>query len=204
MPVSDRMMELHKQLLALRISDWYSKVLSWQFAFLIIILVVPWVIWWKLVDRKRIIDIFSFGLVASTVSSVFNTSGLNLLLWSYPYHLLPFSSRAYSFSLSAIPVSFMLAYQYWPKWKAFAVAITILSAANAFIIQPLLGWANIYKLIEWNYFYSFLTMLSIGFISRLIHNLIIQRAYQAAPDECPARSQSSALTPAFKKGLKDR
>lgn len=203
MPVSEQIMELQRQVLALRISDWYDKVVSWQYALLIVLLLVPWIIWWKLVDRKRIIEIFAFGLLVSTVSSFFNSNGLTLMLWSYPYHLLPFSPRAYSFSLAVIPVAFMLIYQYFPKRTAFAVAITVLSAATAFIVQPLLKLANIYKLINWNYFYSFLALLMIASISGIIHHLVMQRALKKAPrTKSAAKSHSPTLSPAFKKQSK--
>lgn len=173
-------MRLQEELLALRIADWYDKLSSWQFAFLVVLLIVPWIIWWKMADRNRITEIFTLGLLASIISSLLNGNGLNLMLWSYPYTLLPFSPRAYSFSLSAIPVTFMLLYQYLPKWKSYAIGVTIIAGVTAFLLQPLFSLAGIYKLIKWNYFYSFLALLFIGFLARMIQEKVLQSALKPA------------------------
>jgi len=173
--VANRMMELQQELLALRVSDWYDKVVSFQWVFLMLLLILPWFIWWKIVDRRQIAEIFSYGLLVSTISSFFNGNGLNLMLFSYPYKLLPFSPRVYSFSLSVIPVTYMLLYQYFNTWKSFIVANLVVSASAAFIVQPLLAWLDIYKLIKWNYFYSFLLLLLIGVGGRYVHQLVLRK-----------------------------
>jgi hypothetical protein len=173
----NRMMQLQQELLSLRISDWYDKVISLQWFFLVLLLIVPWIIWWRFVDRNRIIEIFSFGLLLSAISSVLNANGINLMLWTYPYKLLPFSSRAYSFSLSALPVAYMFLYQYFPRWRSFATATVVLAAVIAFIIQPIFSMLDIYRLIKWNYFYSFLALIFMGLGARLLHQFVLQRKY---------------------------
>jgi len=173
------MMELQKELLALRIADWYDKVISFQWFFLVVLLILPWFLWWRVVDRKQIAEIFSYGLLISLISSLFNGNGLNLILYSYPYKLLPFSPRAYSFSLTVLPVAYMLLYQYFTTRRSFAIACVVFSAVTAFVIQPILAWMDIYKLIKWNYFYSFLVLLFIGLMARLIHNYVINKSFIA-------------------------
>ena len=174
-----RMRALQEELLSRRISEWYDRVFSWQWGLLLIMLIIPWIIWWKIVDRQRIAEIFSFGLLVSVVSSLMNGNGLNLLLWSYPYTLTPVSPRAYSFSMSVLPVSFMILYQYWPRWKSFACATILFAGVTAFIVQPLLSLAGIYRLINWNYLYSFLALLIVGFGSRYLHHLVLHRGSKA-------------------------
>lgn len=196
--MAERMMDLQEELLSLRISDWNDKVFSWQWAFLALMLILPWIIWWKIVDRRRIAEIFSLGLLVSLISSLLNGNGLNLLLWSYPYKLLPFSPRAYSFSLSVIPVTFMLLYQYLPKLRSFVVGTALIAGTTAFIVQPLLSLAGIYKLMKWNYFYSFLVLLSMGIGSWFVHHLILYRSFKLRETE-RLTNESSNITPAFKK-----
>lgn len=201
----NRVMELQQELLALRISDWHDKVFSFQWLLIVFLLVVPWIVWWKLVDRKRTAEIFSFGLLISLVSSVLNGNGLNLMLWSYPYKLIPSSPRAYSFSLSALPVIYMLLYQYFPRWRSFTAATVAMSATVAFIVQPIFSWLNIYQLIKWNYFYSFLSLLFIGMVVRLIQQLVLQRGNkieEAAPEQ--TRKSFGFLLPVYKKAHQDR
>ncbi|MFA4884762.1 MAG: CBO0543 family protein [Desulfotomaculaceae bacterium] len=171
----NRMMELQQELLALRISDWYEKVISFQWFFLVFLLIAPWIIWWRFVNRKNIAEIFSFGLLISVISSFLNATGLQLLLWSYPYKLLPYSSRAFSISYSVLPVIFMLMYQYFRTWKSFATANVIMALIFAFILQPILKWMGMYTMINWSYFYSFAIYIMMGLGLRLLLQVILQR-----------------------------
>lgn len=169
-------MELNQQLLALRIADWHDKVISWQWFLLLIFLLLPWYLWWKMVDRRRIIEIFAYGLVVATISGLFNGNFLHLGLFSYPYPLLPINPRAYAFSLSVLPVINMLVYQYFEGWKSFAVASVVVSVLIAFIAQPVLVWMHMYKLIKWNYFYSFLILLVVSLGAKLINQLMVNKS----------------------------
>lgn len=173
---AEKIMELNQQLLALRIADWHDKVISWQWFLLLVLLLLPWYLWWKIVDRREVIEIFAYGLVVSIISALFNGNFLNLGLFSYPYPLIPINGRAYAFSLSVLPVIYMLVYQYFKSWKSFAMASVALSALIAFMAQPLLAWMDMYKLIKWNYFYSFLVLLVISLGARLINQLVLSRS----------------------------
>ncbi|MDD3023936.1 MAG: hypothetical protein PHE26_08565 [Syntrophomonadaceae bacterium] len=196
---STRIMNLQETLLSLRIADWNDKVISFQYFFLVVLLILPWVIWWKVADRKRITEIFAFGLLISVISSFLNGNGLNLLLWSYPYSLLPSSERAYVFSLSALPVAFMIIYQYYPRLMRFGIATLIFSAFMAFVVQPILSLLDLYKLNNWNYFYSFLSLLFLSLVSKLIHQKVLHRGYNIrANDSDEVLNRADSLAPAFK------
>lgn len=200
----NRMMELQRELLSLRYSDWYEKVFSFQWFSLVFLLIVPWIIWWRLVDRKHIAIIFSFGLLISATSSFLNSNGLNLLLWSYPYKLLPFSQRVYVISYSVLPVTFMLIFQYFRTWKSFATANVIMASIFAFVLQPILKWLGMYTMINWSYFYSFLIYLIMGLGLRLLLQVILQRepmVSENADAAAEARKQSVLASPALKRIL---
>lgn len=177
---TNRMMELQQELLALRFSDWYEKVISFQWFLLVFILIIPWVVWWRLVDRKHISEIFSFGLLVAVTSSFLNSSGLHLLAWSYPYRLLPYSPRVYVISFAIMPVAFMLIYQYFRTWKSFAAANVIMASIFAFVLQPILKWLNMYSMINWSYLYSFLIFIVIGLGARLLLQVVFQRELMTA------------------------
>ncbi len=175
----NRMMELQQELLTLRINDWNEKVISFQWFFLVFLLIVPWIIWWRFVNRKHIAEILSFGLLIEATSSFLNSSGLSLGLWSYPYSLLPYSPRVYSISYSVLPVTFMLMYQYFRTWKSFATANVIMASIFAFILQPILKWLGMYTIINWSYFYSFIIYIIMGLGLRLLLQVILQRELMA-------------------------
>ena len=197
----NRIMELQQELLQLRVSDWYDKVISFQWFFLVFLIIVPWIIWWRLVDRKNIAKIFSFGMLITAMSSFFNGIGLNLLLWSYPYKLLPFSPRMYV-TFSVLPVTFMLMYQYFRTWKSFTIANAIMAFIFAFILQPILKWLGMYTLIKWNYFYSFVIYIIMGLGSRLLLQVILQRELMTIDNEettAEIKKQPGLASPALKR-----
>lgn len=167
---------LQRELLALKIADWYDKVSSWQWALVVLLLIVPWIIWWKYVDRKNVSQILVFGLIVALLSSFLNANGLNLLLWSYPYRLLPFSDRLYSVSYTVIPVIMMFLYQFFPGWRPFTASLVVTAAVIAFVAQPVLAAMGMYKIIQWNYFYSFLTLIFIGVSSRFTQQALLKEA----------------------------
>ncbi|HBV98683.1 MAG: hypothetical protein JL50_17355 [Peptococcaceae bacterium BICA1-7] len=174
MPNSNRIAELQQELLALRISDWHEKVFSFQWFFIIFLLIVPWVIWWKLVNRKYIAEILSFGLLTAITASILNEIFLNLQFWRAPYSLAPVPPRWFAPAYSLLPVTFMLIYQYFQTWRSFTIATIVIAGISAFAFQPILSWMGIMILIKWNYFYSFLTFIAAGLGVRLLHQAIIQ------------------------------
>lgn len=195
---ANRMMELQQELLALRTIDWYEKVFSFQWFFLVFLLVVPWVVWWRLVKREYISEILSYGLLILAISSFLNGSGLNLLLWSYPYRLLPFSPRIYLISYSVLPVTYMLMYQYFRTWKSFAAANVVLALVFAFILQPILRWMGMYNMINWSYFYSFVIYIVMGLGTRLLLQAILKGKLMIT-ENIAGDLRKNFLSPAFKK-----
>lgn len=172
---TNRIIELQKEITSLRISDWLEKVFSFQWFFMVFLLVVPWIIWWKLVDKKHIAEIFSFGLLITAISSFLNGIGLHIPLWTYPYKLLPYTGSMYMPSYTVLPVAFMLLYQYFRTWKSFAAANVIMAAIFAFILQPILKLLGMYNMINWSYFYSFAIYIVMGLGLRLLLQGIFQK-----------------------------
>ena len=200
----NRVMELQKELLALRIGDWQEKVFSFQWFFIIFLIIVPWIVWWKLVNRKYITEILSFGLLITITASVLNEIGLSLLLWKDPYTLAPVPPRWFAPAFSLLPVTFMLIYQYFRTWKSFTLATVAVGAFAAFVFQPVLSWLGIFILLKWNYFFSFLALVFSGLGIRLLHQAILQtgRAMEKAKPNAEIKVQPGLGTPPLKRVVK--
>lgn len=198
---TNRIIELQQEITSLRISDWFEKVFSFQWFFMVFLLVVPWIIWWKFVNRKHIAEIFSFGLLITATSSFFNGIGLHIPLWTYPYKLLPYTGSMYMPSYSVLPVAFMLLYQYFRTWKSFAAANVIMAAIFAFILQPFLKLLGMYNLINWSYVYSFLIYIVMGLGLRLLLRAILQKSLVVSDNKEDAADfkKINFASPAFKK-----
>jgi hypothetical protein len=155
------------QLSQIRISDWINReVFSFQWWLLVAVLIIPWIIWWKCVDRKRLLEITLFGAIISIISFCLDSTLTELTLWGYQYKIFPVWPILMSVDFSMIPVSFMFVYQYFRETKKFIIAMAVVAAVFAFIAEPLLVWIGIYRLYKWEYFYSFPVYIVMGIFVR--------------------------------------
>ncbi|WP_419887757.1 CBO0543 family protein [Neobacillus niacini] len=127
--------------------------------FLLLSCILPWYIWWKLVDKNRIFEILSYGLIWAVLSIASDLVGVELGLWGYPDKLIPIIPPMVPADLTVIPVSYMLVYQYFPLWQSFVKASIVLSALFSYIIEPIFELFDLLILDKWKHTYSF-----IGFI----------------------------------------
>jgi len=146
-----------------RIDYWVqNNLFTWQWWFLVVILILPWFLWWKVVDKKRILSILSMGLVVIGTANWMDQVGNELGWWYYPYRILPFVSQFGPVNYSSMPISYMLLYQIYPRWSAFLVAAVITAAVFTWVIEPLFIWLGMYHVVFWKSSYSFLIYILIA------------------------------------------
>lgn len=165
MDILKEIITLQQQLTKLEHKHWVENVLfSFNWWLLLCIFIVPWIIWWKLVDKRRIREILLYGFIIMVLSSILDDLGIASLLWTYPYQLLQILDRLNAIDLTVLPVMYMLIYQYYPKWKSFLIAHVLLSFFSAFIAEPILVRLNIYVPLLWKFIYSFPIYMQIAVI----------------------------------------
>lgn len=158
----------------LSIKHWLNhEVNTWQWWLCVAFIIVPLIIWWKMVDRKRLLEIALYGLLVNTQAAFLDVVGSEFLLWEYPIKLIPIIPRLVPIDLIVIPVVFMLIYQRYPKWKDFLIANTIVSAIFSFIVEPLQVWMGHYKLFAWKHVYSFPIYIAIAVLGKCIINKLL-------------------------------
>ncbi|WP_432401297.1 CBO0543 family protein [Wukongibacter sp. M2B1] len=161
--------KLQEKLTNLEHQHWIDYVVfSLNWWILLVTLILPWFIWWKICDKRYIKELLIYGLFIMVVSSTLDDLGLALSLWSYPYQLLQVADRLNSVDLSALPICYMTIFQFFPKWKSFIISNLIFSLSCAFIFEPLLVLLGIYKTLTWKYLYSFPIYFAIAIIGKLI------------------------------------
>jgi hypothetical protein len=162
-----RLIEVRKMSSELSLEHWLRAELNtWHWWLSVGLLIMPWIIWWKLVDRKRIFEILGYGLFIIMFATFSDVIGSELVLWNYTTRIFPIVPSLLPFDFTIAPVIFMSLYQYYTKWKSFLIAGIIISAVLAFIAEPLLVVLKLYKLISWKYIYSFPVYLSAAIISK--------------------------------------
>lgn len=144
---------------------WFNYTfLTWEWWLLVFLLLVPWVIWLKIVDCKRIFEILTFGFMVMVVSLVLDTAGVEFDLWDYRHQFVPFFDVLIVYDFSVMPVVYMVAYEYFNDWKKFVVVFIIIAAIFAFVAEPLLVELTLYQLFKWEYYYSFPIYIGIAVI----------------------------------------
>ncbi|WP_160848590.1 CBO0543 family protein [Pontibacillus yanchengensis] len=154
-----------------------NDYLSWQWWLLLFGSTVPWIIWWVFVDKKRGVEILSFGLLAGVFSTILDAIGSNAMAWGYPIRLhWLFYPQLYPYDFTGISILFMICYQIAKdSEKKFALLALITSAFMAFGLEVIFVKIGIYEPYNWRHIYSFPIYFLIAWISRRIIKSLVKR-----------------------------
>lgn len=134
---------------------WFNSVVfTYQWWLLVAITIIPIMVWWKIVDRKRLFEITTYGLLIALLAGLLDAIGVETDAWEYKYDLVPLLDVFISYDVSVLPTCYMLIYQYCQSWQSFTIAHVVLSFAFAFVAEPFLVYLDIYQLIKWKHIYS--------------------------------------------------
>ncbi|WP_240377944.1 CBO0543 family protein [Bacillus piscicola] len=146
--------ELTQQYRNARVEYWLNESLfTFGWWTLVVTTIGLFIVWIFILDKKRIFEIVTYGLMVTTIATFGDTLGLSLLLWDYPKALTPIPQIAEIHNVQ-MPIIYMIIYQYFTTWKAFLIAAAINAFVFALILEPLLAWLQIYQLYDWNSLYS--------------------------------------------------
>ncbi|MCL6610093.1 MAG: hypothetical protein K6T66_00985 [Peptococcaceae bacterium] len=169
-----KIIEVQNKAIEMQYKDWLQKDLfSFQFWLLLAALVFPWIAWWKLADRKRLLEILLYGLLVQTAVTLLDEIGCQLNLWEYPYDIEPIFPRMIPINITVLPVSYMLVYQFFPEWKRFLAANILLAVFFAFVAEPAVRWMGIYVLFKWKFIYSFPIYIILALFLKWVMNRIL-------------------------------
>jgi hypothetical protein len=158
-----------QQFQGLRYKHWIEHdVFSLTWWFLLVIAVVPWMVWWKLADKKRLTELVCFGAITALISVLLDSIGTVNSWWMYKDELLIHFPGLLVADISDIPVAYMLAYQYCSTWKPFLIVMGIIALLFSFAIEPALRVMKVYQPLAWEHFYSFIIYMLMGIIVRFI------------------------------------
>jgi len=142
---------------------WWLKLIIFAVLILIGIVIVY-------INKKRRLEMVSYGLLVSLIATVLDVIGTDSGVWQYPVRLFPVQFSEIH-DLLLIPVSYMLIYQSCKKWKSFLIASAVVSIAAAYVIEPIFALLNFYKQITWRHIYS----LPVFFVIAVFGKFIIGR-----------------------------
>lgn len=172
----DQIIQAENQLTDLRMEYWQKyELFEVQWWILLAILIIPLVIWWKLVDKNRFFQIAFLGFLAFLIALEADILGHEMGVWHYPHKLLCFGPQLLPIDFSLFSVTYMLVYQYYSSWKQYLIAATIVAVIFTFVGEPLLDYLGIYKLVSWEYWYSLpIYFLIFVFLKWFVDKLILK------------------------------
>jgi hypothetical protein len=160
------------------ISYWkeFSNIDSWQFWFVLGLLIIPLFIIYFAIDRTKIFEILFFGLTVHMLWTYVDVVLGSTTLFVHQYFIIPLLPFALSLTSSVLPVGFMLVYQYCLNHnKNFYFYTILLSAVFSFgflSLEKLMGLVDFNR--GMNEIYVFLIDLGVVFLSYWL-TLIIKK-----------------------------
>lgn len=163
-----------EKLFHLSIEHWFQHDLfSFNWWILFLSTVIPYFIFWRLVDKKRYFEIFCYGMVCAILCMLLDIMGTEMFLWSYPDKLLPIITPLIPANLVVIPITAMLVYQYFSTWKNFLFATLCWSILFSYIIEPLFMLRKMFVLGEnWSHTKSFIGFIVLGIFLKAVFETI--------------------------------
>ncbi|KKI89108.1 hypothetical protein WQ54_28205 [Bacillus sp. SA1-12] len=153
----------------------YSSFDTWQFWFNAAMIVLPLIILYFTIDRKRIFLLGFYGFNIHVWGAYLDALVTRYNYIGYPYKAIPFLPFNVSIDTSFAPVLFILIYQWTlEKKKNFYLYTLFLICFLAFLFRPLSVAHNLFLLGKGaNYVHLFFGYIVIVLISKGITNLFL-------------------------------
>lgn len=172
--------EIQKQLTSLHVDRWiHEDLFKLRWWLLVVFVILIFIIWWKLVDKKRLPEILLYLALSAILVMAKVEFGEELTLWDYPVDIIPIFPPLTSLDLIGIPLIYSLVFQYFRENKIFLWATIITTAIISFVMEPIMAWAELYELLRWEYYFNFPIYLGIAIITRAVVNKINARTEAA-------------------------
>ena len=130
-------------------------VFSWRWWLGVALSILPWIVWVKIREKKDTARLLFVGLVAMLVTATLDNIGTSYDLWHYEWKVTPFVNEFFPWNYTLFPIGIMLTLQFNPKINAYMKALTF-ALFCAFIAEPFFVWINMYHIVSWKCWYSFI------------------------------------------------
>lgn len=151
------------------------QLFTWRWWITVSLLVLPWTFWLIVRKRKSTHRLLSAYLLVALFSVLADFAGAHHGLWYYPVTLVPLMPCYIVFDLSVLPVTTMLFIQFFPKVRAFYIAL-IYAALGSFIFQPAMEALGLVVHERWTVFSTFPVLFLLYLVS---HRLAVNGRFEA-------------------------
>jgi hypothetical protein len=161
----------------------YSSFDTWQFWVNVTMLILPLVVLYFFMDRRRAFHLGFYGFSIHVLAVYIDATALRYGLWEYPYKAIPFLPISFGLDSSLIPVVYMLVYQ-WTlnNKKNYYLYTFITSVCFAFIFKPILSLHELIRLTNGtNYIHLFVAYLLVALLPKWLTNVFIHFEKEGNP-----------------------
>jgi hypothetical protein len=153
----------------------FSSATTWQFWVNLAMFVIPLVILWFVLDRKKALQIGFYGFSVHVMATYIHLYGVRNNIWGFPYIIVPYLPTSITMDASFNPVVLMLLYQWTINHKKnYYLFGALMCAGFSFVFKPLLTTIDLFHLYgRMNYFYLFLLYFLVTILAKLITDLFI-------------------------------
>ncbi|HBW36110.1 MAG TPA: hypothetical protein DEF89_12665 [Desulfosporosinus sp.] len=149
---------------------WATQIVfTWRWWLEIILIVLPWIVWVKIRNRKDTVRLLFIGLSVAIATSTFDNIGISYGLWHYDWKPFPCFYSFFPWNYSLFPVVVMLLLQFKPKVNPIIKAVGF-AFLCAFVCEPFANWIALYDLKNWEFWYSFIIYIPLYLIFNYIYN----------------------------------
>ncbi|MBB5172280.1 CBO0543 family protein [Texcoconibacillus texcoconensis] len=171
----DDIVELSQQLKEANFDYWLNEnVFTFNWWLLFVLSVSLFIIWIAILDKKRVVEVVTYGLMVALTAEVLDVFGVSFMLWGYPYKATPLVPPILTIHLGMMPYLYMMVYQKFTGWKSFNSVMLLLAIVFAFVLEPILIWLQIYEMYQWEHIYSFPFYFIIGVIFKWLVQKFMQ------------------------------
>lgn len=179
--------DAHSVFLQLRYEHWiHYEVYTVIWWLLLCLWILPWVVWLAIVDHERIAEIYCYGITIMFITTLLDTIGSVQGLWAYPIKIIPSMPELEPIDWGILPVTYMLIYQFFPRWKEFIIVQIITAILYSFVGEPfLVKILKVYLILNWKSIYSFPIYLLLAIITRILIKYLfhMQKHYEKGKKE---------------------
>ncbi|MGI8387690.1 hypothetical protein [Robertmurraya sp. P23] len=161
--------KLSNQLTDLRIEIWVKHtVFTWQWWMLLVACIFMLVLFFIIVKNDKLLPSIAYLGIIYIMNKNLDDWATAMDWYDYRMQLEPIIPTMLPANLFIIPIGLTLIYNRYTKWKLFLVALGLVSAFISYIALPIMKIVNIYIENAWNAHWSFVSLLVMGVISKVI------------------------------------
>lgn len=180
--MQDTFQEIQRSYWSQLYERWVSQEIgTFGWFFNIFFLAIIYIVWLKVVDKRRLKELLLFGALVSVSAGFVDLVAISIGLWEYKIRLVPLNPATFPFDYTVVPILSMMVLQYTHTKKSYILGNVIAAAIFAFVISPIYTLIGIKKYNDFNYLYMFSLVFSILTMTKYVYDWLssIQQKHSA-------------------------